>query len=53
MEKAVNIEAKTSFQLPSKTRKIDFMCLKGYKLAKKDIDKANWNHQDRNNNKSN
>lgn len=52
MEKTVNIEAKTSLQLPSKIRKIDFKCLKGYKLAKKDMDKANQNDQDKDKNKS-
>ncbi len=47
VEKAVNIEAKVSLQLPSKTRKIHSRCPRGYRLlVKKDKDDANRKHQD-------
>lgn len=51
VEKAVNAKAKASFQSTSRTKEIDFKCPKDYKLAKKDKDKANHKHWDRNKNK--
>lgn len=44
IEKTVDVKAKASFQPSSKTKKIDFKYPKGYKLAKKDKDKTNWDH---------
>ncbi len=41
VEKAVNAEAKASLWPPSRIKKIDSRGLKGYKLTKKDKDKAN------------
>ncbi len=48
IEKAVNVEANTSLQPPSGTRKIDFRCLRDYKPSvQKDKDKANWKYRDK------
>lgn len=41
MRKAINIKAKASFQLPKGTRKINFRYSNGYKLTKKNKNKAN------------
>ncbi len=46
VEKAVNIKIKVSFQPLSKIKEIDFRCLKGYRLIKKNKDKVNWEHWD-------
>lgn len=50
MEKTINIKIKISFQLPLKTKEIDFRCLRGYRLAKKD--KINQDYQNEHKNKS-
>lgn len=46
VEKAVNIGAKTNLQPPLRNREINFKCLKGYKLTKKNKNEINqkyWN----------
>ncbi len=52
VEKAVDIEIKTSLKLPSEIRKINSRYSRGYKsLVKKDKDDNNWEHRDRNKDK--
>lgn len=43
VKKTINAKAKTSFQPPLETRKVDFSYSKAYKPAKKD--KTNRNNQ--------
>ncbi len=52
IEKVVNIEVKTSLQPLSKIREIDSEYSKGYKLTKKDKNKANWEYKYRDKAKS-
>ncbi len=49
VKKDIDVEVKASLQLPSRTGEINFKCLKDYKpLAKKDKDKPNWEHLNKN-----
>lgn len=49
VEKAVDIEAKTSLQPPFETKEIDSRCPKSYKLlVKKDKDKTHQEHRNGN-----
>lgn len=50
IEKAIDIKAKASFQLPLKIKKINSKYPKDYRPAKKD--KINWDHWDEDKNKS-
>ncbi len=52
IEKVINVEAKVSLQSPLVTKKIDFKCLKDYRLTKKDKNEANREYQDGNKAKS-
>ena len=53
VEKAVNVEIKANLELPSDIKEINFRHLKDYRpTTKKDKDKANWEHQNRNKAKS-
>lgn len=48
VEKAINVEAKTSQEPPFETKKIDSMYSKSYKLSvKKEKDGANWEYWDK------
>ena len=48
VEKTIDVKAKISLQLSSKTKKINSKCLKGYKLsAKKEKKKARQEHWDK------
>ncbi len=52
VEKAIDIEVKTSLKLPSGTRKIDFRYPKGYRpVVKKDKDNSNQEYRDEDKNK--
>ncbi len=44
MKKIVNIKVKASLKPLLRTKKIDFRYLKSYRPAKKDKNKANWEH---------
>ncbi len=46
VEKVVNVEAKVSLQPLLKISEIDFNCLKGYTLTKKNKDETDWKHRD-------
>lgn len=50
VEKDVDVEVKASFQSPSKIKKIDIRCLKGYRPTKKD--KSSWDNRNRDKAKS-
>lgn len=53
MEKTVDVEAKTSFQLSSRIGEIDFRYLKGYRpLTKKERDKTNREYGDKDRDKA-
>lgn len=52
VEKAINIEVKTSLQPPLRTKEIDFRCPKSYKSTKKDNDKVNQKYRDEDKTKS-
>ncbi len=45
VKKVINVKVKASFQLPSGIREINSRYPKGYRLTKKNKDKANWEHQ--------
>ena len=48
IEKIIDVKAKVSLQLLSRTMKINSRYPKGYKsLAKKEKDKANWKYWDK------
>lgn len=51
-KETVNVDIKASFKPPSKIKEIDFKSPKGYRPTKKDNDKANWEHRDKNKTKS-
>lgn len=48
VDKAINVKIKASFQPPLGIKKTDFRYLKGYKLAKKDKNKANQDYKNKN-----
>lgn len=49
IKNAIDVKAKTSLQLPSKIKKINFKYLRGYRLAKKDeINRDYWKNRDKN-----
>ena len=53
VEKAVDVKAKASLQLPSGTREINSKCPKKYRpLVKKDMDDAYWEQRNKASNRN-